>query len=63
MKTSRNPILDEVRAIRDQHAAQFGYAVRKLFNDIRARQQQSNRKYVRYPPRPAAHAVVPANTE
>ena len=54
MKTpTTDPIVDEVRSIRDQHAARFGYDVRAIFKDIQAQQTASGRKFVRFPPRPA----------
>ncbi|MBM79080.1 MAG: hypothetical protein CMJ78_00615 [Planctomycetaceae bacterium] len=55
MKTTTNdPIVAEVRAARDKHAAQFGYDIKEIFKNIRAQQKSSSRKYVRYPARPAA---------
>ena len=52
MKTTINdPIVAEVRAARDKHAAQFGYDLNEIFRNIRAQQQSSGRKYVRYPAR------------
>ena len=59
MKTTTNdPIVADVRAARDQHAAQFDYDVKKIFEDIKARQESSGRKYVRYPARPVSSATV-----
>ncbi len=53
MNTPTNdPIVAEVRAARDKHAAQFGYDLTEIFRDLRERQQSSGRKYVRYAPRP-----------
>ena len=55
MKTPQtDPIIAEVRAIRDQHAARFDYDVKAIFRDIQARQEASGRQYVRYPTRRAA---------
>ena len=55
MKTPQmDPIIAEVRAVRDQHAARFGYDVKAIFRDIQAKQQASGRQYVRYPARRAA---------
>ena len=52
MKTLQaDPIIAEVWAVRDQHAARFDYDVKAIFRDIRARQEASDRKYVRYPAR------------
>ena len=52
MKTPQtDPIIAEVRTIRDQHAARFDYDVKAIFRDIQARQEASGRKYVHYPAR------------
>ena len=49
-----DPIIAELRAIRDAHAARFDYDVRAIFKDIQARQAASGRTYVRYPVRRVA---------
>ncbi|MDE0405546.1 MAG: hypothetical protein OXI53_09570 [Nitrospira sp.] len=49
MKKPRPP--DQVRGVRDDHAARFGYDVEAIFRDIRSRQVASGREYVRYPAR------------
>ena len=55
MKTLQtDPIIAEIRAIRDQHAARFDYDVKAIFRDIQARQEASGRQYVRYPARRTA---------
>ncbi|MCY4614326.1 MAG: hypothetical protein OXB94_12005 [Nitrospira sp.] len=51
--TQIDPIIAEVRAVRDDHAARFGYDLEAIFRDIRSRQAASGRAYVRYPSRPA----------
>ena len=51
-KRSTDPIISEVRAVRDAHAARFDYDVAAIFQDIRAMQEASGREYVRYPARP-----------
>ncbi|REJ71267.1 MAG: hypothetical protein DWQ34_13500 [Planctomycetota bacterium] len=64
MKTPTNdPIVAEVRAVRDKHAAQFGYDIKEIFKNIRARQKSSGRKYVRYPARPVAATTTSASTK
>ena len=58
MKTLQlDPIIAEVRAARDEHAARFGYDVKAIFRDIQARQSASGRTYVRYPARSAPREV------
>ena len=44
-----DPIIAEVRAIRQAYAARFGYDVDAIFRDIRARQEASGREYIRLP--------------
>ncbi len=52
MQTTRaDPVIAEVRAVRDGYAARFGYDVSAIFRDLRERQETSGRVYVRYPPR------------
>ena len=56
-RTQTDPIIDELRAVRDEHAARCGYDVEEIFRDIRARQEASGREYVRLPARPAVAAA------
>ena len=63
MKSESDPIVAEVRAARAQHAAQFGYDVKAVFEDIRARQQGTGRTYVRYPARRLAATTRPTSNE
>lgn len=46
-----DPIITEVRAARDKHAARFDYDVDAIFMDISLKQTTSGRKYVRRPPK------------
>ena len=46
-----DPIIAELRAIREAYAAQFDYDVEAMFRDIRARQETSGREYVSLPAR------------
>ena len=54
-----DPIVTEIRAIRDEFAAQCGYDIKKMFQQLRERQADSGRKYVRYP----ARRVAPTEDE
>lgn len=56
-----DPIIAELRAVRDTHAARFNYDVGAIFQDIRATQEMSGREYVRYPARrvDATHDETP----
>ena len=61
--TTTDPIVAEVRAVRDKHAAQFGYDIKEIFKDIRAQQKSSGRKYVRFPARAAVSPTTTASAE
>lgn len=47
-KTRADPIIEEVRAIRDEYAARFDYDVGAMFRDLRVRQEVSEREHVCY---------------
>ena len=49
--TQTDPIISEVRAIRDRYAAQLDYDVAAIFKDLRTRQEASERVYLHYPGR------------
>ncbi len=46
-----DPIVDEVRAARDQYARQFNYDLDAICRDLQQKQVQSGRKLVTFPPR------------
>lgn len=58
-KKETDPIIAELWAVRDQHAARFDYDVAAIFRDIREMQETSGRDYVSYP----ARRVVPRTEE
>ena len=41
-----DPIVDEVRRIRDAHAARFNYDLDAIFRDIKDREKRSGHKFV-----------------
>lgn len=43
-----DPIVDEVRRIRDAHAAKFNYDLKAIFLDIKEQERRSGRKYVSF---------------
>ncbi len=60
MKTTFNdPIVAEIREIREKHAAKFGYDLDKIFDDLERKEKASGREYVNYPPRPARNIKPP----
>jgi len=58
-----DPIVDEVRRIRDAYAAAFNYDADAIFRDIKEQEKRSGRKYVSFanvkvPPNPAAEGGI-----
>lgn len=41
-----DPIVDEVRRVRDAHAARFNYDLDAIFRDIKEREKKSGLKFV-----------------
>lgn len=69
---TNDPIVDEIRRIRDAHAARFNYDLDAIYRDIKQREKEwekkLGRKFVSYaadpiepPPKPVA-APLSANT-
>ncbi len=57
---SSDPIVDEIREIRQRYAAQFGFDVRAMVRDAQRRDAAGDRKVVRLPPRlPASEGTSP----
>jgi len=52
-----DPIISELRAIRQAYAARFDYDVAAIFRDIRAKQEASGRDYMRLSSRRAVSAT------
>ena len=49
-----DPILDELRAIRDAMAAEADFDPERLAESVRQREEASGRQFVTLPPRPVA---------
>lgn len=47
-----DPIVAEVRRIRDEHAAKFNYDLAAIFRDIKEEERKSGGTFVTFPPRP-----------
>ena len=56
-----DPIVAEVRAVRDQQASALASDLKAIFRDIKAKQRASGREYLRYPSRPVV-ATTPATS-
>jgi hypothetical protein len=50
-KAMNDPIVDEVRRVRDAHAAMFNYDLEAIFRDIKEQEKKSGLNFVSYPPR------------
>src|SRR5579872_1115039 len=63
-KAMNDPIVDEVRRVRDAHAAMFNYDLDAIFRDIKEQEKGSGLKFVTYPPRRMEphQALEPAGT-
>jgi hypothetical protein len=46
-----DPIVAEVREVRERHAAQFNYDLDAIYRDLKEREKTSGRSYVHYAPR------------
>ena len=46
-----DPIVEEVRKIREDHAAQFGHDLKAIYDDLKKTENQSGRKIVTLPPK------------
>jgi hypothetical protein len=45
-----DPIVEEVRKVREAHAAKFGYDLAAICGDLRGREKNANHPLVRRPP-------------
>jgi len=59
-----DPIVAEIRKTRAEHAARFGYDLDAIYRDLKEKEKNSGRAYVRYPPRtcPPSVARPPVHT-
>lgn len=44
-----DPIAEEVRSFREEHAARFDYDLKAIFADIQKQQKASGREFVSFP--------------
>ena len=54
----KDPIVEEVRATRQQHAARFNFDLRKIAEDFKKKERQSIRKLVSFPSKPAIQRKI-----
>ena len=48
-----DPIVAEVRKVREAHAAKFEFDLKAIYLDLKSKERTSGRKYVRFQPRPS----------
>jgi hypothetical protein len=48
---SRDPLVEEIRAIREAYARQFNYDLQAICQDLKEQQRKSGRKAVSLPPK------------
>ena len=58
-----DPIVDEIRRIRQEHTDKFNGDLKAICEDIRRQERESGRQYVTYPPRRIEIVVTPTSTE
>ena len=54
-----DPIIEEVRRIRQEYAQRFGYDLRAIAADLREREQRHPERLVSFPPKPARKKRAP----
>lgn len=47
----KDPVVEEVRRVRDEHASQFNYDVDAIVRDLKRQEAESGRVFVSYPPK------------
>jgi uncharacterized protein (DUF1800 family) len=60
----QDPIVAEVRRIREAYAAQFNYDLQALYRALKEQEEHSQRPKVSFPPKPVtlAQVVTPVRT-
>ena len=51
----QDPIVEEVRAIRDSYAKQFDYDIETIYRDLKKQEANSGRAFVSLPPKRIEH--------
>jgi len=46
-----DPIVEEVRRVREAYAAKFNYDLDAIFQDLKRQERESGRTFVTFPPR------------
>jgi hypothetical protein len=54
-----DPLVAEVRAVREAYAEQFGYDIEALCRDLKAQEKKGGRRLVSFPPRKSQVTALP----
>lgn len=54
-----DPIVEEVRKVREEHAARFDYDLERIFQDLKEQEKRSGRKVVSLPPKRPQEVATP----
>ena len=58
-----DPIVDEIRRIRQEHTDKFNRDLHAICEDLRRQERESGRQYVSYPPRRTESAGASTSTD
>ncbi len=47
----KDPIVEEVRKVRGEHAARFNHDLQAIYKDVKVQEKASGRQYVRFDPK------------
>jgi len=50
-KMRKDPIVEEVRRVRHEHAARFNYDLKAIYRDLKEQERASGLRYVRFEPK------------
>jgi hypothetical protein len=48
---NQDPIVEEIRQIREQHSVKFNNDLRAIYRDLKKQEKKSGRKYLRFEPK------------
>jgi hypothetical protein len=54
-----DPIVEEIKRIREEYAARFNYDLEAIVRDVQRRQEDGEHKVVRRPPRRPSEVAAP----
>ena len=57
-----DPIVDEVRRIREEHAARFNHDLEAIYRDIKEQEKKSGRPFVSYLKRASTRPLPPKSS-